>query len=702
MEKGAVVAKKKQEELCVGITPQEIEEIEGEEYSKKERETLREQYETTLEGARIRPGSIVSGKILERNGNEVIVDINYKSEGVIPVSEFRKDDDVEKGQEVEVYVESLEDADGRVSVSKEKAHFHKVWKDIKDAYDTGAVIKGTVTKRIKGGLVARIMGVDAFLPGSQVALRQVPNLENFISKELQFRVIKLNKRRRNIVVSRRQVLEEARAEQKEQLIKELEEDQVRSGIVKNITDFGAFVDLGGIDGLLHITDMSWGRVRHPSNLVSIGEEIEVKILKFDRERERISLGLKQLQPFPWEGVTERYPEGAVVQGKVASITDYGAFVELEPGVEGLVHISEMSWTKHIRHPSKVLSVGDVIDCAVLKVNEEERKISLGMKQTQENPWDTLEERYPVGSIVEGKVRNLTNFGAFVEIEEGIDGLVHISDMSWTRRVSHPSEALQKGDTAKVVVLSIDRENHRISLGLKQTQENPWNTMKDRFPEGTEVTGTIVQLLERGVVVDLGEEIEGFVPLSQLGWEDLSDPSTILREGDELPLRVIEVVPSSRRIVLSVRSYFNGRPMEELTEFRESFENRVREEPVAEVEEEAEYEEEEAEEEVEEGTEEEEAEVEEEQEEHAEEETEEEEKEDEEEVEEESEEEEEQEAADEEIEEEVEEEEEEKEEEVKEEESGPEGAGEEEAGEEPETVDSQDQPTEDESEDEDKQ
>ncbi len=319
--------------------------------------------------------------------------------------------------------------------------------------------------------------------------------------------------------------------------------------------------------------MSWGRVRHPSQLVAIGDEIDVKVLKFDRERERISLGLKQLQPFPWEGVADKYPQGTIIDGKVASITDYGAFVEIEPGVEGLIHISEMSWTKHVRHPSKLMNVGDDIEAVVLSVDEEERKISLGLKQTMENPWNSIEERYPIGSSVEGKVRNLTNFGAFVEIEEGIDGLIHISDMSWTKRVSHPSEVVQKNQDVKVVVLSIDRENHRISLGLKQTEENPWDSMTDRYPESTEVRGVVTQILDRGVVVDLEDGIEGFVPLSQLGWEELENPAEVLRNGDELPLRVIEVVPSSRRIVLSVRSFFNGRPNEELEEFRAALENR---------------------------------------------------------------------------------------------------------------------------------
>ncbi|MBN2608188.1 MAG: 30S ribosomal protein S1, partial [Candidatus Fermentibacteraceae bacterium] len=564
------------EELIVGLTAEEIEAIEGQDYSRKQREELEAQYLDNIGSHQIRPGTIVTGKILRRVGNEVIVDINYKSEGIIPISEFGKDEEIVPGDSVDVLIETLEDQDGRVSVSKEKAHFHMVWKDIKDAYDTGSEIKGTIVRRIKGGLKVRIMGVEAFLPGSQVALRQVPNLEQFINKEYDFRVIKLNKRRRNIVVSRRQVLEEARAEQKEALIKELEEEQVRTGIVKNITDFGVFVDLGGIDGLLHITDMSWGRVRHPSHMFSIGDEIEVKILKFDRERERISLGYKQLQPFPWDGVAERYPVDSIATGKVASITDYGAFVELEPGVEGLVHISEMSWTKHIRHPSRVLTVGDEIEVMILNVDEEEKKISLGLKQTLDNPWDSIEERYPVGTEIEGKIRNLTAFGAFVEIEEGIDGLVHISDMSWTRRINHPSDLLKKGDTLKVVVLNIDVENNRISLGLKQTQDNPWDTMDERYPVGKDAQGEVVQLLDRGVVVRLDDYIEGFVPQSQLGWEELEDPAEVIRVGDELPLRVIELEPSSRRIVLSVRSYFNGRPMEELQAFRESLEGREKE------------------------------------------------------------------------------------------------------------------------------
>ncbi len=563
----------KKDETIVGLTLEEAEAIECEDYTPAEKEEFEEMYNANTCPTELRPGAIVKGTIIKVIAKEVVVDIGYKSEGRVMLSEFKEGESVVPGMVIDVLIETLDGQEDLVSVSKEKAHFHTVWTDIKNAYDTGAAIKGTVAKRIKGGLKVRIMGVEAFLPGSQIALRQVVDLDDYIGEEFDFKVIKLNKRRRNIVVSRRQLLEEARAEKKDALIEELEEGQIRIGVVKNITDFGAFVDLGGIDGLLHITDMSWGRVRHPSRIVSIGDEIEVQILKYDHEKERISLGLKQLQEFPWDAVTEKYPVDTIIKGTVASLTDYGAFVELEPGIEGLVHISEMSWTKHIRHPSRILSIGDEIEIMILSVDEEKRKISLGLKQTIDNPWDTISERYPIGTKIEGKVRNLTSFGAFVEIENGIDGLVHISDMSWTKRINHPSDVLGKGDEINVVVLSIDKDNARISLGLKQTMENPWDTMDGRYPEGQDIKGQVVQILDRGVVVSLDEDIEGFVPQSQLGWEELENPEEIIRVGDELPLRVIEMEASSRRIVLSVRSYFNGKPMEELDEFRKSLEGR---------------------------------------------------------------------------------------------------------------------------------
>jgi small subunit ribosomal protein S1 len=405
------------------------------------------------------------------------------------------------------------------------------------------------------------MGVDAFLPGSQIALRRVPNIDELLGQKFEFKIIKLNKRRRNIVVSRRVILENERAGKREKLMKELQKDQVRKGVVKNITDFGAFIDLGGVDGLLHITDMSWGRISHPSELVSIGQELEVKVLDIDWTRERISLGLKQLQSYPWKDVAEKYPVGTRVTGKVVSITNYGAFIELEPGIEGLVHISEMSWTRNVRHPSKLVSIGETIEAVVLKVDPNEEKISLGMKQTEQDPWMVLPLKYPVGTRINGKVRNLTSFGAFVEIEPGIDGLIHISDMSWTKRVQHPSEVVKKGDAVDVVILNIDSENKRISLGLKQAEEDPWLRIGETYPVGTDLTGKVVRLMDKGVVVDIGNDIEGFVPISQLSpsGKPVSNPADVVYETMNLDMRVLEVDPIHRRIVLAVTNIPEDQP-----------------------------------------------------------------------------------------------------------------------------------------------
>ncbi|MBZ0268938.1 30S ribosomal protein S1, partial [bacterium] len=486
-------------------------------------------YEETL--GDLREGEIVKGTVLSVGEKDVLVDIGFKSEGIISLSEFSDGTGIAAGDEVEVYLERMENNDGLVVLSKQRADFLRVWNNIKAAYDDAAVVQGKLARRIKGGVVVDLFGVDAFLPGSQVALRRVPNLDDLIGQTLEFRVIKLNKRRRNIVVSRRVVLEEERAIKRASLVKELEKGQVRKGQVKNITDFGAFVDLGGIDGLLHITDMSWGRVGHPSEIVSIGDEIEVKVLEFDTARERISLGLKQLGAYPWENVAEKYPVNTKIRGRVVSITDYGAFVELEKGVEGLIHVSEMSWTRHVRHPAKLLSINDVIDAVVLKVDQENEKISLGLKQVEPDPWLSLDDKYPVGSKFAGKVRNLTNFGAFVELEEGIDGLVHISDMSWTKRIRHPNEVVKKGDDVEVMVLNIDKEARRISLGLKQVQDDPWLELSERYQPGFATSGVISRVLDRGVVVDLASDLEGFVPISHLGWENIATPGELFREGD---------------------------------------------------------------------------------------------------------------------------------------------------------------------------
>jgi len=517
--------------------------------------------------AELQEGNIVKGTVYEVSDNEVIVNVGFKSEGSIPRAEFSNVENVQKGDTFDVYLEKMENQDGLIVLSKEKADFIKAWDDIKDSYDKRLTAKARVDHRIKGGLVVKLMGVDAFLPGSQIALRQVPDLDELIGQDLECKIIKLNKRRRNIVVSRRVVLEEERDEKKKKLLAELAVGQEREGVVKNITDFGAFVDLGGIDGLLHLTDLTWGRVSHPSEVVAIGDKLKVKILDFDRERERISLGLKQLTPYPWEGVDLRYPMQTKVRGKVVSITDYGAFVELEKGIEGLIHISEMSWTRHVKHPSKVVAIGDTVEAIILNVDKDHEKISLGLKQLEPDPWKALESKYPPGTRLKGKVRNLTNFGAFVEIEDGIDGLVHISDMSWAKRVRHPSEAVRKGDELEVVVLEIDSAKRRISLGMKQTRENPWNELAKEFNIGTELKGVITRLLDRGAVVELKEDVEGFVPLSHLGIDNLRKPSDHFDIGQDIPLKVIKIDPQNKRIVLSVNAFLEGKSQEEVEEFR---------------------------------------------------------------------------------------------------------------------------------------
>ena len=522
--------------------------FEEDEYSQEEYDEMLEMYEETLSS--IQEGEIVKARVLRVTDNAVILDVGFKSEGSIARDEFKNPDELQPGDEVEVFLENLEDAEGVVVLSKKKADFLRVWERIKQAHENNEKVPGMLTRKIKGGVTVDLMGVDAFLPGSQIALRRVPNIEDLIGQTFDFKIIKLNKRRRNIVVSRRVILEEERSTKREQLVKELLVGQVRKGVVKNVTDFGAFIDLGGLDGLLHITDMSWGRVGHPSEIVSIGDELDVKVLDIDWNRERISLGLKQLMPYPWKDIENKYPVGARVRGKVVSITNYGAFIELEKGVEGLVHISEMSWTRNVKHPSKLVNIGDEIEAVVLKVDRDDEKISLGMKQIEEDPWLALPVKYPVGTRVSGKVRNLTSFGAFVEIEPGIDGLIHISDMSWTKRVQHPSEVLRKSDDVEVVVLGVDPENKRISLGLKQTTEDPWDQIAQQFAAGVESEGRVVRLVEDGVIVDLGNDIEGFVPRSHVPITkgDLADQ---LRSGQRMDLRVIEADAANRRIVLTV-------------------------------------------------------------------------------------------------------------------------------------------------------
>ena len=545
-----------------------IEELDAPEYSDDQVEEMMALYDESFSG--IKEGEIVKGKVMTVTASDVLVDIGFKSEGAVPLKEFGEDTSaIEIGAEVEVFLENVEDSEGRVVLSKQKADFMRVWDHIKEAHDTGNTVQGRLMRRIKGGIVVDLFGVEAFLPGSQIDIRQVKNFDQFIGEEFPFKIIKLNKARRNIVVSRRAVLEEERARMRAEIIKELDEGQIREGVVKNITDFGAFIDLGGVDGLLHITDMSWGRVSHPSELVNIGDRIRVKVLNYDRERERISLGLKQLTAHPWENIGDSYPEGTQTQGRVVSITDYGAFVELEEGIEGLVHISEMSWTQHVRHPSKLVNIGDTVDVMVLKLDKDNQKISLGMKQTDPDPWESLDEKYPAGTRLEGVVKSLTNFGAFVEIEEGIDGLVHISDMSWTRRIRQANEMFKKGDEIPVIVTEIDKKRRRISLSHKMAFDNPWPQFGDQYAVGTETRGTVSRLLERGVVVSLDGDVDGFVPLSQLGISDLESPRQSFDTDQELPLKVIEFDEGQKKIVLSVIEYLRDKDQAEVDAYLES-------------------------------------------------------------------------------------------------------------------------------------
>lgn len=513
-------------------------------------EELEQLYEESLK--HIQEGEIVRGRVVMIGRDSVLVDVGYKSEGVIDLDEFPdRGRDLQVGEEVDVLLEQREDSDGQVILSKEKANRIKIWDDISKKYDNDEVVEGTVVARIKGGLTVDI-GLKAFLPGSQIDLRPVRNLDKLIGEKLQMRIIKLNKRRGNIVLSRRVLLEAERQQAKEKTLSSLAEGQVIEGVVKNITEYGAFIDLGGIDGLLHITDMSWGRVSHPSQLFAIGDQVRVMVLKFDQEHERVSLGLKQLASDPWMNVEDKYPEASRVSGKVVSITDYGAFVELEEGIEGLVHVSQMSWARRTRHPSKIVNIGDVIDAVVLSVDKDRKRISLGMKQIEPNPWSTVDERYPVGSEVEGKVRNLTDFGAFIALEEGIDGLIHISDLSWTQRVKHPSEVLKKGQSVRAVVLNVDKENERLSLGLKQLQPDPWTLVPERYQVGQDVQVKIVKVTNFGAFAELEDGVEGLIHLSELSRDKVNDPEEVVSVGQELEAKIIKVDAETHKIGLSLR------------------------------------------------------------------------------------------------------------------------------------------------------
>jgi small subunit ribosomal protein S1 len=500
-------------------------------------------------------GEVVTGRVLKVTADNVVIDVGLKSEGIIPLQEFIDSDGsvkVKAGDEIEVLLESAEDQEGHIVLSREKAERIKVWDDIEKVFNDQSLVKGVVVDRIKGGLSVDI-GVKAFLPGSQIDVRPVKNLDSYRGQTLECKIIKINKRRGNIVLSRKAVLEERNSSRKHMLLGLLKEGAVVQGIVKNITDYGVFVDLGGMDGLLHITDVSWGRASHPSKVFALGSEIQVKILKFDRERQRVALGYKQLCPDPWASALERYPVGARVRGRVIGLTDYGAFLEIEEGIEGLVHVSEMSWNKHIKSPSRLLTIGDSVDAIVLDINPSERRLSLGLKQIEPDPWKTLAGRYAVGSVITGVVRNLTDFGAFIEVEEGIDGLVHISDLSWVRKVKHPSELVKKGEQVKAVVLRMDPGNHRLSLGIKQLQPNTWEEFFSRHHVGELVRGRVTHFAPFGAFVELEDGVEGFCRVSQLQESENPEPAKLLALGESHEFRIIRLLPHERRIGLGLQS-----------------------------------------------------------------------------------------------------------------------------------------------------
>ncbi|RME04767.1 MAG: 30S ribosomal protein S1 [Planctomycetota bacterium] len=532
------------------LSPEELEKELKDNLEGYEENKIRQLYEDSLK--QFKTEAILEGTVLKVLEDGVLVDVGYKSEGIVPLDQFENVEEIKEGDKMEVLLESVEEETGMIVLSKRKADRIRGWERIIQEHKEGDVVKGKVIRKIKGGLLLDI-SVPVFLPASQVDVRRTGEIGDWIGKEIECKIIKIDKERMNIVVSRRKLIEEQREAQKKELLAKIQEGDVVKGVVKNIADFGAFVDLGGIDGLLHITDISWGRISSPSDVLSLDDEIEVKVIKFDKEKERISLGLKQLTPNPWENVEEKYPVGTHLKGTVVNILPYGAFVKLEEGIEGLVHISEMSWTRRINHPSDIVSLGQEVDVVILDVNKEKQEISLSIKQTEGDPWDVVEEKYPVGSVVEGYVRNLTNYGAFIELEEGIDGLVHISDLSWVKKVNHPSELLKKGDLVRAKILSIDKEKRRIALGIKQLSEDPWEKIiPDAYEQDTLHRGKVTKITNFGVFVELEDNLEGLLHISELADRKIEDPSEIVKVGDEIIVKVIKLDKEERKIGLSLK------------------------------------------------------------------------------------------------------------------------------------------------------
>lgn len=534
------------------------------EYSQNEFNTLAQLYLDSFKD--LKEGELVKAKIIQIVGDQVILDVGFKSEGSISKNEFANKDEIKVGDEVEVVLESVEDKDGNLVLSKERADFLRIWDKVMHSYESKEVLQGTILKRIKGGMVVDLMGMEAFLPGSQIDIRPIRDFDAFVGQKMDFVVVKVNIPTENVVVSHKILVEEEMSGQKDSIINSLEKGQILEGVVKAITNFGVFVDLGGVDGLIHITDLSWGRINHPNEVVNLDETIKVVVTDFDEEKKRISLSLKKLLPHPWEKIEEKLNIGDKVSGRVVSLTDYGAFIEIDKGIEGLIHNSEMSWTQHIKHPSQMVSMGLVIEAVILSLDKEEKKISLGIKQLEPDPWQSLMEKYPVNSRHKGTARNLTNFGVFVELEPGVDGLVHISDLSWTKKVRHPGEIIKKGEQLEVLVLDVDVESRKISLGHKQIQENPWDKFESIYKPGYETNGKVVRIIDKGIIVELPDEVDGFIPSSHLAPTKIKNLANHFPMEETLPMRVIEFDKENKKIVLSVLNAIKEKSEDEIQEY----------------------------------------------------------------------------------------------------------------------------------------
>ena len=539
----------------------------ADEYSEEELTALSKLYDESFRD--IKEGEIISGKIVGINNDNIVLDVGFKSDGSIPKSEFSATEEIKIGETVDIVIESVEDEEGNLVLSKKRADFLKIWGKIVSAHDTEEILQGKILKRIKGGMVVDLMGIEAFLPGSQIDIRPVRDFDAFVGQTMDFKIVKINIPTENVVVSHKVLIEETISDQRKEILEKLEKGQILEGSVKAITDFGVFVDLGGVDGLIHITDLSWGRINHPSEVVKLDESIKVVVTDFDKEKKRISLSLKQLLPHPWQSIEEKYKIGDKVSGRVVSLTDYGAFIEIEKGIEGLIHISEMSWTQHISHPSQFVSMGQIVEAVILSLDKDDKKISLGMKQLTPDPWEELLKKYPVGSKHKGVARNLTNFGVFVELEPGIDGLVHISDLSWTKKIRHPGEVVKKGEEIEVVVLSVDTDQRKISLGHKQINENPWDTFEREYAVGTVVEGKVVRIIEKGLIAELPLNVDGFIPGTQLSTSKIKNLSLCFPLETKLELKVVEFDKENKKIVLSSIACLKSKSDEEIAAFIET-------------------------------------------------------------------------------------------------------------------------------------